>query len=57
MTGDVVAGGVIDGVCEVPLDEEVLERELVDDIVDELVVCVDDDVDVVVVADTVGGFS
>jgi hypothetical protein len=57
MIGDVVAGGVIDGVCELLLDEEVLERELVDDIVDGLVVCVDDDVDVVVVADTVGGFA
>jgi hypothetical protein len=55
--GDVVAGGVIDGVCEVMLDDVVLERELVDDIVDELVVCADDDDDVVVVADTVGGFA
>jgi ribulose 1,5-bisphosphate synthetase/thiazole synthase len=54
----VVAGGVIDGVCEVLLDEVVLERELVDDIVDELGVRIDDDDDdVVVVADTVGGFA
>jgi hypothetical protein len=56
MFGDVVAGGVIDGVCEVLLEDVVLERELVDDIVDELVVCADDDDDVVV-ADTMGGFA
>jgi hypothetical protein len=56
MIGDVVAGGVVDGVCKVLLDEVVLEGELVDDIVVELDVSVVDDDDVVV-AETVGGFA
>jgi len=60
MTGDVVAGGVVDGDCMVLLDDAVRERELVvdvvDDTVDEVVEVVDDD-DPVVVADTVGGFA
>ena len=57
MIRDVVAGGVVNGVCEVLLDDVVLERKLVDDIVDELGVCVDDDDEVVVVAGTVGRFA
>lgn len=56
MIGDVVAGGVVDGVCKVLLEEVLLEGELVDDIVVELDVSVVDDDDVVV-AETVGRFA